>query len=282
MGIGHIRAMVEWHPLWRKKPLTYCPEMVDHYMSRSFSENRKLLDMMHVASASKMFDLLEQAASTTRIMDAFSHSFKHLSVNEILTETASDFSEDDIDGVLSEEAREETLSAIEQISELVVEGQDNQAIRAILSKLSVKFKIIIVIFIFAACFVKDVVRDVAVEIAVDLLKPIVLEKIEDYFGSTDREKINAIKNIPKDKSKKTKDINTNGIRFITRDETLLRKKPSVSSAILDEVELGQIVKILSKRRNWIEIEYHHESGEIMTGWVFTRYTKRFVNNLYRE
>jgi len=31
MGIGHIRAMVEWHPLWRKKPLTYCPEMVDHY-----------------------------------------------------------------------------------------------------------------------------------------------------------------------------------------------------------------------------------------------------------
>jgi hypothetical protein len=40
--------------------------------------------------------------------------------------------------------------------------------------------------------------------------------------------------------------------------------------------LGQVVTVLSKNKNWIEIMYEYDNGEIMHGWVFTRYTTKFV------
>jgi hypothetical protein len=108
-------------------------------------------------------------------------------------------------------------------------------------------------------------------ITANLLTPIVESYLIDNKSHA-REKINFIKKIPL----KTEGLKTNGLRFITGNNVRLRKKPSTKSEILDEMILGQIVTILSKKRNWIEIEYSYNDDESKHGWVFRRYTAKFV------
>ena len=71
-------------------------------------------------------------------------------------------------------------------------------------------------------------------------------------------------------------INISSLRFVTGNNVRLRRAPSTNSEIIDEMALGQVVTVLSKKRNWIEVQYEYKDGEVMTGWTFTAYTKRFV------
>ncbi|WP_362816913.1 SH3 domain-containing protein [Aeromonas dhakensis] len=52
--------------------------------------------------------------------------------------------------------------------------------------------------------------------------------------------------------------------------------PSTNYEIYDELISWQVVTVLNKRRNWIEVMHEYEDGEPMSGWVFTRYTAKFV------
>ena len=87
----------------------------------------------------------------------------------------------------------------------------------------------------------------------------------------------------KEKVQKTKNISwqiekeqISNFRFITGDNVRLREDSSTKSAVLDELVLGQVVEVHSKKKNWIEVSYQYEDGTYMSGWVFTRYTARFV------
>ncbi|WP_462175559.1 SH3 domain-containing protein [Pseudoalteromonas gelatinilytica] len=107
-------------------------------------------------------------------------------------------------------------------------------------------------------------------ISSNLLTP----KVESYLESNDktnRQKIKDIKKIPLTLN----DIDTTDLRFITGSNVHLRAGPSTSTEVCDELVLGQIVTVLSKKRNWIEVMYEYEDGEYMSGWVFTRYTAKF-------
>lgn len=107
-------------------------------------------------------------------------------------------------------------------------------------------------------------------ISANLLTPIV----EGYITNsekTDREKIKDIKAIPQ----QLNNFNIDDLIFITGNNVRLRSEPSTNSDIYDELALGQVATVLSKKRNWIEIMYEYDDGEIMSGWVFTRYTAKF-------
>ncbi len=108
-------------------------------------------------------------------------------------------------------------------------------------------------------------------VSANLLTPFV-ESYLKASESPNREQIKVIKRLPLNLD----DIYTNDLRFISRDNVYLRKAPSTKSEISDEVVLGQVVTVLSKNRNWIEITYEYDNGEIMHGWVFTRYTAKFI------
>ena len=108
-------------------------------------------------------------------------------------------------------------------------------------------------------------------ISANLLTPMVESYLEDN-KKADRQKIKQIKEIPLS----LKDIDTNDLRFITGNNVRLRATPSTNADIYDELVLGQVVTVLSKQRNWIEVMYEYESGESKSGWVFTRYTAKFV------
>lgn len=105
-------------------------------------------------------------------------------------------------------------------------------------------------------------------VTVNLITP----TIQDYlFNSSknDKQKVHDIKNLI------TVGVNKHQMRFITKNIVYLREKPSQKSSIIDELTLGQIVVVQSKNKNWIEVSYQYESGEVVQGWVFTRYTERF-------
>jgi len=108
-------------------------------------------------------------------------------------------------------------------------------------------------------------------ISANLLTPIVETYLEENTTS-ERNKIKAIKNIPLSMVS----INTDNLRFITGNNVRLRIEPSTNSEILDELVLGQVVTIVSKHRNWIEVMYKYEGSGSISGWVFTRYTAKFV------
>jgi hypothetical protein len=98
--------------------------------------------------------------------------------------------------------------------------------------------------------------------------------VNEYLSSskaTDREKIKEISKINSNSSI----FGTDNLRFITGNNVLLRSGPSTKTEILDELCLGQVVTVLSKKRNWIEIEYVYQDNEVLRGWVFTRYTAHF-------
>lgn len=108
-------------------------------------------------------------------------------------------------------------------------------------------------------------------ISANLITPMVDSYLE-VSEKADRQKIKDIKSIPL----ALKEINTTDLRFITGNNVRLRANPSTNSEIYDELALGQVVTVLTKKRNWIEVTYEYEDGESMSGWVFTRYTAKFV------
>lgn len=121
------------------------------------------------------------------------------------------------------------------------------------------------------CFFIYVLWPHAVNISSNLLTPIVESYISDK-NLTQREKIREIKHTPL----KLTDFDTEGLRFITGNYVRLRAEPSIKSEVLGELMLGQIVTVVSKNKNWIEVMYECEDGTLLSGWVFTRYTSRFV------
>lgn len=108
-------------------------------------------------------------------------------------------------------------------------------------------------------------------ILANLITPIV----ENYLESskkTDKQKIKEIKKI----SLRLEELDTADLRFITGNNVRLRANPSTKSEIYDELVLGQVVTVLNKKKNWIEVTYEYEDKKPISGWVFTRYTAKFV------
>jgi len=64
-------------------------------------------------------------------------------------------------------------------------------------------------------------------------------------------------------------------RIVSANILNVRDKPDHQSRKIDKLSLGQVVKVIEKKRNWTLIEYHYEnSDDIFNGWVFTRYLEK--------
>ena len=65
-------------------------------------------------------------------------------------------------------------------------------------------------------------------------------------------------------------------RFVKVNILNVRRKPTIKSEKIDELYLGQVVRIIQKKRNWSLVEYSDTTtDEVCSGWVFTRYLERF-------
>jgi len=76
-------------------------------------------------------------------------------------------------------------------------------------------------------------------------------------------------------STRIEDLDLSQHHFVAVEVLHLRERPSTKSRILDDLQLGQVLTIVSRERNWIEVTYTHDGGEIIQGWVFARYAAKF-------
>ncbi|MFM4828999.1 SH3 domain-containing protein [Aeromonas rivipollensis] len=65
-------------------------------------------------------------------------------------------------------------------------------------------------------------------------------------------------------------------RFVVVSVLNIRGEPSIKSEVIDELKNGMVVKFITKSKRWTQIEYLcNEAGERKTGWVFSRYLRKF-------
>jgi hypothetical protein len=68
----------------------------------------------------------------------------------------------------------------------------------------------------------------------------------------------------------------NNYRFVTNKSLDVWSSNSTKSKKMARLYFGQLVRVVRKKKNWALIEYQDKNGEvIITGWVFTRYVKKF-------
>ncbi|WP_423237217.1 SH3 domain-containing protein [Clostridium tetani] len=61
----------------------------------------------------------------------------------------------------------------------------------------------------------------------------------------------------------------------------VRTNNTVKSPIVYKIKnIGEVVIILEKRRNWTRIKFDGEDNKTYIGWVFTRYISRLIVSLY--
>ena len=208
---------------------------------------------------SAMSATLASVANTTSLKNAMNSLISH---KEVMEESIVNFDFNNIIPVVEDPNLDEKF---DDLSKKLSEAKDSQTFEKILKNSPSLFQMVL-FFIFIDIFLAQVNN-----ISANLLTPV----IKSYLSgseSTSREKIKDIKRLPL-----RVDVLTNDLRFITGDNVRLRKESSTKSDILDELVLGQVVTVLSKNKNWIEIMYEYKDGEIMRGWVFTRYTTNFQN-----
>lgn len=117
----------------------------------------------------------------------------------------------------------------------------------------------------------EIIMGTATEVLGNLITPRIEAYLDGTTASTQREKAKDIKKL----SFSELGMELRSYRFITASTLALRAKPNSKAAILGEMRFGQVVGVLSTDRDWTEVVYHYGDGEIITGWVFTRYTAKF-------
>jgi len=67
-----------------------------------------------------------------------------------------------------------------------------------------------------------------------------------------------------------------GRHFISGEGVRLRKRATTKSAIIETLNKGQVVYLLSKSKNndWVEVYFYEDEDTVKTGWVFARYARK--------
>ena len=92
--------------------------------------------------------------------------------------------------------------------------------------------------------------------------------VQKYFGIAVEQNINE-SNIVVRRLSKMSDF-----RFVSVNGLNLRISPTKKAKIISKLNVGTLVIVLEKRKNWIKIETTINDCKIQ-GWAFTRYVKRF-------
>ena len=121
-----------------------------------------------------------------------------------------------------------------------------------------------------------VLEKIILTLFLSLIASYIYDNIKNNLNKPAIQQIRDIKKVPKRLNLK---IDTTYYRFIAVDSLNVRTKPSTTkSKIIGNLTIGNIVKVLDKRKNWIKVNYSDKANDItLQGWVFTRYTHKFEN-----
>lgn len=106
--------------------------------------------------------------------------------------------------------------------------------------------------------------------------PVVIDYYEQHIAEdkskTDRESVRWLNDeLKKDVSQQI----TQNFRIVTKNDLEVRKGKSIDAKIQGKLNHGDVVQIIEKKRNWTYISFsNYQDGEVIEGWVFTRYLKQ--------
>lgn len=123
-----------------------------------------------------------------------------------------------------------------------------------------------------AVFFAQFFWDVNANVVANLIAPVVQEHIVANNDKPTKELVSDIKKIP---SCIGREIETSQLRFVIHQNVFLYDKAK-KSVIIEQLKLGQILKVIHKDKNWLEVSYIDADGESVHGWILTRYTARFI------
>lgn len=254
--------------------LDYASSVQKMLSSMDYSKSfQKMIDSFdHMSSVQKILDSIDYSSSAKKTLDALSKSTAFY--DSIVSLTKADYFNSAIASLSLQNISVEGFAlSDEQLCdpdklgkeiEKVANTEDASAFFKFFTKLPAIIQIIVVF-----CFLQ-IVGPVLNNIAANLITPHV-EKILFSKNLSNKEKVGNIKKIKIEESI----VELERLRFISGDNVRLRAGPSTKTKILNELTLGQVVTVISKKHNWIEVEYEDEDGEYFHGWVFTRYTAKF-------
>ncbi|MCL6585101.1 MAG: SH3 domain-containing protein [Anoxybacillus sp.] len=65
-------------------------------------------------------------------------------------------------------------------------------------------------------------------------------------------------------------------RMVSASQLPVRQTNKRNTKAVDMLHFGQVVRVIEKRRNWSLVAYQKEDGEVIKGWVLTRYLEKLA------
>lgn len=65
-------------------------------------------------------------------------------------------------------------------------------------------------------------------------------------------------------------------RMVSTSQLPVRQTNKKNTKAIDTLHFGQVVRVIEKRRNWTLVAYQKEDGEVVKGWVLTRYLEKLT------
>jgi hypothetical protein len=108
-------------------------------------------------------------------------------------------------------------------------------------------------------------------ISVNLVTPSVQAYLDNSPPPAPREQVKGLRNL----SMGDIGVALSTYRFVTAQKLVLRRTPSSRAEQVDALSFGQVVAIVSSKRDWTEVTYEYGDGTVVSGWVYTRYLQKF-------
>lgn len=120
-------------------------------------------------------------------------------------------------------------------------------------------------------FMLYVMLPLAISISANLAMPHVEQYLKQNTAVTQRVQAKEIKQLSMGDLR----IALRDCRFVTATTLALRGTPNARAKQIDTMRFGQVVTVISIKADWTEISYEYGDGQVVTGWVFTRYLEKF-------
>ena len=212
----------------------------------------------------KMVGLNSAITESILMSSAFNQSLITLVMPENFTSAISLIEQElvrqDYEALISEDDASEEIIIVSLDS--ISENNNFESFETLFSRIPFSVKIILIFMIM------QIILPLINNISANLMTPYVDEVISEI---SDRDKVGVLKKI----DLKEIDVPLKSLRFISGNNIRLRSEPTIKSEVVDMFRLGQVVVFLGKHKNWTNVMIQYENKEVISGWVFTRYVKKF-------
>jgi hypothetical protein len=120
-------------------------------------------------------------------------------------------------------------------------------------------------------FITYLMTPFVVSVSANLAMPYIEGYIKQSPAAAPREQVKGIKKL----SMGELGTALRDCRFVTVPTLHLRGTPNSRAKSVDTLQFGQVVTVISTKADWTEISYEYGDGELVRGWVFTRYLAKF-------